>query len=223
MAIQFIGASGDIAEVGERSSVPLHVVGKPIPADGHYMMSHRAVMLATQAANSRLFEIRNPTAGKLLIPTRLSVRWLNLTAHTAIIEDSIDAYKVTGFTAVDTTNTVSLVSSLKRTGMAADIAVGRGVTVAGAAAGMTGGTLAKDTAPFGQLPRILNQTVMATTETQPRVADVMEMVDPVGNRDFHPWYLAQNEGLIVENRVLLGAAAGSSFYIVCDYLICDAA
>ena len=220
MGIQIIGASGDVAEVGERAASPLQVTGKPIPADGHYRVTHRCVLVATQAANSRLFEMRQPTAGKLLILTRLIVKWMNSAAHTAIIEDSLDCYKVTNFTAVDTTNTVTLTASLKKTGMTADIAVIRGVTVAGAAAGMTGGTLTKDAGPWAQLPRILNLTVEATTETVSRTADTMEALDP--GEDTHPFVFAQNEGFIIENRVLLGAAAGSSVYIDVAYAIADA-
>lgn len=220
MGIQIVGASGAVAEVGEFPASPQHVTPKPIPADGHYRVTHRCVLVNTQAANSRLFEIRQPTAGKLLILTRLVIRWLNLSAHTAIIEDSLDCFKVTGFTAVDTTNTVTLASSLKRTSMTADIAQIRGVTIAGAAAGMTGGTLTKDSGPFAQLPRIFNQTVMATTETVARTADVMDALD-VGD-DTHQFVFVQNEGFIIENRVVLGAAAGSSVYIDCSYAIADA-
>jgi hypothetical protein len=220
VGIQVVGAGGSVAEVGEFTGVPLHVTTKPVPADGHYRVTHRCVLVATQAANSRLFEIRQPTAGKLLILTRLVIRWMNSAAHTAFIEDSLDCFKVTTFSAVDTTNTVTLTSSLKRTSMTADIAVIRGVTVAGAAAGMTGGTLTKDSGPFAQLPRILNQTVEATTETLSRTADSIECTDP--GEDTYPFAFAQNEGFIVENRVLLGAAAGSSVYIDCSYAIADA-
>jgi hypothetical protein len=220
VGIQVVGAGGAVAEVGEFTGSPLHINSKPIPGDGHYRVTHRCVLVNTQAANSRLFEIRQPTAGKLLILTRLIVKWLNLTAHTAIIEDSLDCFKVTSFTGVDTVNTVTLASSLKRTSMTADIAVIRGVTVAGAAAGMTGGSLVKDAGPWAQLPRIFNQTVMATTETTARVADTMEALDP--GDDTHPFVFAQNEGFIIENRVLLGAAAGSSVYIDCAYSIADA-
>lgn len=220
MGIQLIGASGDVVDAGERASLPMHVVTKPIPADGHYRVTHRFVLVNTQAANSRLFEIRQPTSAKFLILTRLTIRWLNSAAHTAIIEDSLDCVKVTNFSAVDTTNTVTLTASLKRTGMAADTALIRGVTVAGAAAGMTGGTLTEDSGPFAQLPRIFNQTVMATTETSPRTSDYLAAYDD----DFgsHPFVFAQNEGFIVKNRVLLGAAAGSSVYIDCGYSIVDA-
>lgn len=213
--------AANIAAVGEVASSPLHVIAKPIPGDGHYRVNHRCVLVNTQAANSRLFEIRQPTAGKLLIVTRLTMRWLNSAAHTAIIEDSLDCFKVTGFTAVDTTNTVTPVASLKRTSMSADIALIRGVTIAGAAAGMTGGTLVKDASSFAQLPRIFNQAVMATSETAPRLSDVLDALDDPSD-GAHPFVFAQNEGFIVENRVVLGAAAGSSVYIDCSYAIADA-
>lgn len=214
------GVSGLLAEVGEAPANAQHVTGKPIPADGHYRVNHRCVLVNAQAANSRLFEIRQPTAGKLLILTRLTIRWLNSAAHTAIIEDSLDCFKVTNFTAVDTTNTVTPVSSLKRTSMSADVALIRGVTIAGAAAGMTGGALTKDSSSFAQLPRIFNLAVMATTDTAPRISDFLAAYDD----DFgaHPFVFGQNEGFIVENRVVLGAAAGSSVYIDCGYAIADA-
>ena len=61
---------------------------------------------------------------------------------------------------------------------------------------------------------------MATTETSPRVSDIGEALD-IGP-DTYPFVFAQNEGFIVENRVLLGAAAGSSVYIDCSYAIADA-
>lgn len=211
--------AGNITRVGEVSTGATgaeHFTPKPIPSSiGHYRVTHRFVLVNTQAANSRLFEIRNTHATNLIIPTRLTIKWINSAAHTAFIEDSLDAFKVTTFTAVDTTNTVTLTPSLKRTSMAATTAAIRGVTVAGAAAGMTGGTLTKDAGPFFQLPRILNQTVEATTETVSRTADVGSAFDDEFGA--HPWVFVQNEGFIIENRVVLGAAAGSSVYIELAY------
>lgn len=179
----------------------------------HYRVTHRCALVATQAANSRLFEIRN-AGTNLAVLLRLGLYWLQTSNHTAAIEDSLDAFKVTGFTAVDSANTVTPVASLKRAGMSA--APGgveiRGVTVAGAAAGMTGGTLTKQGDAFAQLP----QWFLAT---QPTAGTVIPMraefcIDP---RSIHPYVFAQNEGFILENRALLGAAAGSSVYVDCEY------
>lgn len=215
MGIQIVGASGDVAETGLRnynSAASQHVQMKPIPYStlGHYRVNHRCAIVNTQAANSRLFEVRNSHATNLIVPTRLIIKWLITGAHTAVIENSLDVYKVTSFTAVDTTNTVTPTPSYKRANMTTTpaAAVLRGVTVAGAAAGMTGGTLTKDSASIGQLPKYIGQTTAPTTFTEPSMLDAFDDVNGT-----HPFVFAQNEGLIIENRVLLGAAAASSVYI----------
>lgn len=209
----------NVTAVGEKatgSTGALHTVNKPLPSSvGHYRVNHRCVLVATQAANSRLFEIRNTSATNLIIPTRLRIKWFSASAHTALIEDSLDVFKVTGFSAVDTTNTVTLTPSLRRTSMSATTAALRGVTVAGAAAGMTGGTLVKDGSSVGQVPLVLAQAVMAATDTLSRWFPDNDMLDDVNGT--HPFVFAQNEGFIIENRVLLGAAAGSSVYIDLSY------
>lgn len=212
MSIQLQGNGGVVAEVDGTAFRALRVVPKPIEhgALGHYRVNHRCAIVNTQAANSRLFEIRNGHASNLIIPTRLVVKWLQFATHTAAIEDSLDVFKVTGFSAVDTVNTVTPTASRKRTTMAA--APGgaelRGVTVAGAAAGMTGGTLTKDGGSVGQIPQWL-------LAAQPTAGTVIPIADDFLSElnGSHPFVLAQNEGLIIENRALLGAAANSSVYI----------
>lgn len=216
MAIQIAGNGGTVAEIGGTTFRGQHVHPKPLEYGslGHYRVNHRCAIVATQAANSRLFEIRNTHATNLIIPTRLVIKWVQTAAHTAAIEDSLDVFKVTGFTAVDTTNTVTPVPSVKRATMAAAPggAAVRGVTVAGAAAGMTGGTLTKDSSSIGQLPQWL-------LAAQPTASTIMVMMNDVFDdvNGTCPLVLAQNEGFIVENRVLLGAAAGSSVYIDCSW------
>jgi hypothetical protein len=163
-----------------------------------------------QAANSRLFSFRNSHASNLIVATRLIVKWLQTGAHTATIEDSLDVFRATAFSVSDTVNTVTPVPVVKRTvGMAAapGAAEVRGVTVAGAAAGMTGGTLTKDTAPFAQLPGLFQAALPAN-----QIVDVRldEQDDDNGS---HPFVFGPNEGFEIENRVLLGAAAASGVYI----------
>jgi hypothetical protein len=218
MAVIEDGLSALLAAIGLQASAPgnvnvgaQHATLKPIPYGGlgHYRVNHRCAIVNAQAANSRLFEVRNPSATSLIIPTRLLVKWLQTGAHTALIEDSLDVFKVTGFTAVDTVNTVTPAASAKRATMAAapGAALIRGVTVAGAAAGMiTGSTMVKDGGSVGQLAKLLQVAA-------PAIADmaVADMLDDVNGT--HPFVFAQNEGLIIENRVLLGAAAASSVYI----------
>jgi hypothetical protein len=218
MAVQIQGNGGVIADVGGTTFRAQNVNLKPIDhgALGHYRVNHRCGLVATQAANSRLFELRNTDPAKLIIPTRITIKWLQTAAHTAAIEDSIDVFRVTGFSVVDTTNTVTPVASVKRTsGMAAagsSIASIRGVTIAGAAAGMTGGTLTKDSSSIGQLPQWLLAALPTASTVMVQLSEIFDDVNGT-----HPFVFAQNEGFIIENRVLLGAAAGSSVYIDCTW------
>ena len=209
MAVIEGGVSGLLGEVGLAAAVPQHSTLKPIPHGslGHYRSTVRFSLIASQAANSRLWEIRN-TATNLIIPTRLEIRWTQTSAHTAAILDQIALTRATGFTAVDTTNTVTPTPSVRRTsGMAASPggAAIRHVTVAGAAAGMTGGTLTLDAGASG----LVEQFLLAAVPTAGPVTPVVkEFLDDVNGT--HPFVLAQNEGIVVSNIALLGAAAGSS-------------
>lgn len=214
MAVVESASNAALAEVGLAAASGMHVVPKPIAYGvlGHYRTVARLALIAAQAANSRIFSLRN-TGTNLIIITRLNLRWLQTAAHTAAIEDSLDVFKLTGFTVDDTTNTVTPTASRKRTTMAA--APGnvnlRQVTVAGAAAGMTGGTLTKDAAPFVELP----QWLLLAQPTTPIVPAFLDALDDVNGT--HPFVFAQNEGFEIENRTLLGAAAGSSVYIDLSY------
>lgn len=212
----FSGDGARWAEVGAAPFSGLHVRQTPLPygAGGHFRTTHRCVLANSQAANSRIFELVNPSAALVLVITDLRVVWLQTGAHTAAIEDSLDVFKCTGFTAVDNTNVVTPVPTKKRETMAASLAAIRGVTPAGAAAGMTGGTLTKIGAPFSSLPQWLLAAEPTTASVVP--AGAPAVMAPVEDGD-HPFVLAQNEGFEIENRVLLGAAAASSVYIDCSW------
>jgi hypothetical protein len=216
--------SGSTAEVAVASGSALHVTSKPTPvgALGHYRTSHRTVLVNTQAANSRLFEIRNIHASNILIVHAIRIEWIQTAAHTAAIMDSIDVYRCTSFSAVDTTNTVTPTMSKLRASYATlvdgtDLAI-RGVTVAGAAAGMTGGTLTKDTAPQKQLGQFLLAAVPTANTIMPIV---LAWTPDVAAGEAPPQYV-QNEGFIIENRVLLGAAAGSAVSIDVEFAVASA-
>lgn len=209
MALQTQGNGGVIAEVGGTTFRGLHAHIKPAEygALGHYSTSVRIASTAAQAANSRLLELRNTHASNLIVLTRLRARVLQTAAGTAQ-ENSLDAYRCTGFTAVDTTNTVTPVSSVKRASMAAypGGAAVRHLTLAGNLSGMTGGTLTKDTQFFGTLPFNVAAAINATTIWGPE--DFLSQ-----NLNECPFVFAQNEGFIIENRVLNVTSYGCTFYL----------
>lgn len=214
MAVLEGGASAILAGVAEQSAQGLHTTIKPIPygALGHYRVAVRVSIIAAQAAGSRLFTLRNAGSNVVTISC-LNLRLLQTGAFTAAIEDSIDVYKCTAFSVSDTVSTVTPIVSRKRTSMAAAPGNGevRNVTVTGVAAGMTGGTLTKDGSPLHQLPKFF-QAAVPTTDNPFALSDVFDDVNGT-----HPVVLAANEGIEIENRVLLGAAAGASLYIDCSY------
>ncbi len=215
MGIQVIGSGGNLVEIGEKatsSTGALHTVQKPIPASvGHYRTSVILTMATTQAANSRLFELRN-TSTNLLIPTRIRVGALTTGTVTAAYVFQLALFRCTSFTVTDTTNTVTPTTTVKRTtGMTAypGNANVRYVTVAGAAAGMTGGTLTKDANPIGQY-------VMWTHTGAPAVVTPMttaELLDDVNGT--HPIVLAQNEGIEIENFVV-GSGTANVITVLID-------
>lgn len=207
MTTEILGYSGERADV-DAGTRALRATLRPLGYDtlGHYRTTHRCVLAATQAANSRLFEVRN-AGTNLIVPTRLCLRAIQTAAGTAQ-ENSIDVYRATSFTAVDTTNTATPTATVARTsGMTAAPggAALRGVTSTGVAAGMTGGTLTKDGNAIAQLPILVAAAASVTTS----LLDAFDFVPGLE----HPLILAADQGLTVENRVLNVTSYGFSLYI----------
>jgi hypothetical protein len=213
MSIQIQGNGGVVAEVGGTGFRAINTQVKPIEygALGHYRTAVRISSTAAQAANSGILELRNTHATNLIVLTRLSLQAIQTAAGT-LQENSIDVYRCTGFTVSSTTNTVTPVSSVKRTSMAAypGGAAIRHLTLAGAAAGMTGGTRTKDTQFFATLPYMVTAGVATATFTPPWWGP-KDCLDDVNGS--HPFVFAQNEGLWIENRVLNVTSYGMTWYL----------
>lgn len=204
MAIQFQGNSNTVAEVGGTIFRGFHTHVKPLEALGHYRYSVRINSTAAQAANSRIFELRN-SGTNLVVLTRLTLRALQTAAGTAQ-ENSLDVFKVTGFSVLDTTNTVTPVLSQKRASQAGAPGGLQVRHLAAAAAGMTGGTLTKDGSAFATLPYNVAAAISTTYQWGP-----LDAVDDVNGT--HPFVFAQNEGFEIENRVLNVTSYGITWYI----------
>ena len=210
MAVLEGGVSGTLVGVGVEANAPMHVIPKAIPygALGHYRTAIALTMAISQAANSRLFEVRN-SATTLIIPTRIRVGMIPTGTVTTPYAFQAGLYRCTGFTAIDTTNTVTPTTSVKRTSMAAypGGAVVRHVTVAGAAAGMTGGTVTLDA---NALAVMVAYAVTAGAGTQVIYQELLS--DDFGG---HPLVCAQNEGFCVTN-IIAGSATANALTVVID-------
>jgi hypothetical protein len=213
MAIQVQGNSGVVAEVGGTTFRALHVHVKPLEygALGHYRTAIKLTMAISQAANSRLFEVRDTHATNLLVLTRARVQVMPSGTITTQYAGEIGLFRCTGFSAVDTTNTVTPTASVKRTtGMVAypgTSAAVRHNTVAGAAAGMTGGTLTKDGNELGNL---MFSAVTMAAATLPAVQELMDDMNGT-----HPLVVQQNEGWEFEN-VVAGSATANAVQVTID-------
>lgn len=204
--------AANIAAVGEKatsSTGAVHVAIKPLPSSvGHYRTAISLTMATTQAANSRLFEVRN-TGTNVLVLTRCYVEVVPGGTVTTAYVGEIGLWRVTGFTAVDTTNTVTPTTSIKRNGMSAypGNAAVRHNTVAGAAAGMTGGTLTKDANMLG--------ACIGPVLTGPTAGNKFfrELVEDTNGT--HPLVAHQNEGWIIEN-VRVGSGTANVVTVLVD-------
>lgn len=177
---------------------------------GHYRSAIVVSMATTQAANSRIWQVRN-TAANLIIPTRLSLSVMPAGTITTPYRGRFSLFKATGFTAVDTADVVTPTVSRKRTGDMAAVPGGaaiRHVTVAGAAAGMTGGTLTND---GGALAMMQAWLATAAATSFPIEKDLI--ADPEKE---HPIVLAQNEGLSLENSVV-GSGTANVVSVLVDF------
>lgn len=126
------------------------------------------------------------------------------------IETETGASAVLKIRTGDTTNTVTPTGSVRRGGTMAAYPGGaaiRHVTVAGAAAGMTGGTLTKDGNMAGSL------MAWAATAGASTVPQFQELLDDMNGT--HPFVLSQNEGIIVEN-VVVGSATANVVQVLLD-------
>lgn len=210
------GTPANIVAVGEKAAGATGaaaMVAKPIPTSiGHYRTSIQLTMATSQAANSNLFEVRN-TGANLLVLTRCRIGVYATGTVTTPYLGKWSLMRTTSFTVTDTTNTVTPTGSTKRTSFSAypGNAHVRYVTVAGAAAGMTGGTLTKDANAMAQF--IATMTTGPNTTAGGFVMPSADMVDDVNGT--HPLVCAQNEGWIIENTVV-GSATANVIQVLID-------
>lgn len=174
---------------------------------GHYGLSLRIVSTTAQAANSRILTLRNPHATNLIMPTKLRLRAMQAIAGTAQ-ENSLDVYKVTGFTAVDDTDEVVPTKSALRSNFP-DFPGGaliNHLTLTGDIAGMTGGTMTKDAQAIARLPFNVGAAISLIKPWE------LENAVP-SEDDAHPLILQQDEGIVIENRVLNVTSFGIVWFI----------
>ena len=192
----------------------IHTSPRPLPHGtlGHYRTCVKITLAISQAANSRLFEVRNTHATNLIIPTRVNVGLVVTGTVTTAYAAELGLFSATSFTAVDTTNTVTPTTSRMRSTMTAypGNAAVRHCTLAVAAAGMTGGTVTLDANYMSSL------MIWAATGAAASPAFVIykDLITPDNISGHLPTY-AQNEGFVITN-VNVGSATANSLVALID-------
>lgn len=208
MGIQLQLENGSLVGGGGAAFKGANVQPKPIDYGtlGHYRVVAVPGLVASQAANSRIFELRN-AGSNLIVPILVEVEAL---AWGDVAPDPVlwvSMFGYTNFTAVDTANVSTPTAMVVRpTGMSAAPGGAQIRMCNGNLAGMTGGTLTKDDGAHSSLLTYLSS---ASAE---RPARVKRFVCPT-EQAIHPPVYAPNQGFGIEN-VNLGSAASNTVLLV---------
>jgi hypothetical protein len=213
MGIQVIGAGGSVAEVGAFAAEGMHAVAKPTDhgALGHYRVSViTGTLAAALAANAQLFQFKWTDATRFAVITSLEAYFTTLTRFTAgtITDFGLDAFIARSFAAGGGGTTLTLTGDNQnvRTNMGASLAQ---INVSTTAALTAATTL--DAHPFEQSngghgsQEVPSVTVPNREPARPLIYKCrMEAGE-------HPIVLAQNEGIVVRNRIVWPAAGTGSW------------
>lgn len=208
MAIQTQLANGSLIGGGGAAFLGANVHVKPVDYGtlGHYRAALAVPLVASQAANSRLFELRNSGAN-LIVPLLVEVEMLAIGDVATDGQCWISMFGCTNFTAVDTANAVTPAAMVVRpTGMTAAPGGAQLRACNGSSAGMTGGTLTKDAGAHSYLVSYMSS---AASE---RPARVKRFVDPA-DLAIHPPVYGTSQGLVIENSIL-GSATDNNIYVI---------
>lgn len=209
MALQIQANNGTVFEAGGATFKALHVHPKPLEYGslGHYRAAVKVQLIGVQAANARIFELRNTHATNLIIPTRFDVTVMpnGSVAFPYLLELAL--FRCTSFTAVDTLQTVTPTISPLRTGMAAAPGSAQVRHLGGASGGMTGGTLIKDATALSSL---MAWAATVSSTSLPVTKSMLSL-----QTGEYPLVLAQNEGFELEN-VVLGSATNNAVMVMIE-------
>lgn len=208
MALQLQLENGSLIGGGGAAFKGANVHAKPLDHGtlGHYRVAVVVPLAVSQAAGSRLFELRNG-GSQLIVPTLVEVELLAVGDVSPEQQCWISMYGCTGFTAVDTVNVVTPSAMVVRpTGMSAAPGGAQIRVCNGVAGGMTGWTATKDAGPHSYFVAWMGA---AAAE---RPVRAKRFVCPA-DISTHPPVYAAGQGFVLENTVL-GSDQANTIYVV---------
>lgn len=205
MAIQIQGNSGVVAEI-ESNTRAQRVTPRPIDvgALGSYRVSEFSGLMATIAAKTatagHIFAWRWGDATNFALLRYLKVRYVVVTGFTAAQELGFDVVIARSYTASHTGGTAITLttnSMKKRTSMGTTLLTSARIATAAA---LTAGTHTLDAQPM-LISGVKTLAAAATVQD----ASLEETLDLSDGFDY-PYVFARDEGFIVRNNILMGAA-----------------
>jgi hypothetical protein len=204
MAIQIIGADNSTTQDLDATFQAARVSVRPPEVTGWYSYCMTSGALAGVAATGPVWSMRY-AGSNLCLVRRLYVAWATTTAFTTAQALAHELYFARSFTTSDTGQTgATLTKNMHKTSMAAS-AVGDiriSTTVA-----LTPGTRTLDAQPLG-----------ACCGSSTAVGTSMNVVEIFShNTGDYSLVLAQNEGLVLQNAIAMGAAGVIKLYVGVEY------
>lgn len=197
MAIQIVGQDGASVVAVDATFDAARVTLRPMENTGWYSFTMRTGALAGVAANGPVWSLRYaPGTGKVLMIKNIMVGFGTTTAFTAAQAVGYDLFFARSFTASDSGQTAATLTgdngkhrtSLDTSGIT-DLRIST-------TAAITPGTRTLDTQPIGFVVGTSNG-VGTSMLAQAMLA---------GTAGEHPIILANNEGLVIQNAIAMGAA-----------------
>lgn len=214
MAISLIGASGSSPDVNPALKA-LRVTQYPVEALGLYRFTAVSGLMTTVAAATstagHVFAFRN-TSTTLVIPVYLRLAYRTIAGFTAAQEVGFDLVVARSYAASHTGGTqISTASNglKKRTSYATSVLGDARIATTGA---LTAGTHTLDAQPM--LSDVYAELAAAATVAKGRCEAAWDMT----NGQDGPLILAQNEGLVARNSILMGAGGTVRLIVDCAWV-----
>ena len=201
------GSSGTLAEV-DTGSLAQRTSIRPMRTLAWNSLAVQTGLLSGIAAGGRIFSFRNTHASNLILVRRAGLGFMTTTAFTAAQALDFACHIARGFTVGDTggTDITPLVNDTKhRASLATPNVQGR----VSATVVVSGGTLTADANSIGRAAG--GSTGLGTGLPPAQDNLISEMCGDM------PVVLAANEGIIINNVTLMGAAGVVKVYINLEY------
>ncbi len=176
---------------------------------GHYRTVAASGLITGVAAGTgsagHLFSFRNPSSTLLVFVTQIRFYWSTLVGFTAQQEMAIEAYRASAYT-VDASGGTAVTPGKRRNAFATASIAGARIATTGA---LTGGTVTLAAQPLMRRG-VLELAEAATVSKRSFEAEWRP-------RDDHGEVLAQNEGIIIRNSILMGAGGAGRLHVEVDH------